>query len=99
MSQIVVNLSDIFVFYFRFARYDHQSDVDNDVLPHYDDNEEDETSENEARFLRDDLTHEDVLKTKFVFSEEPIVSIKLSALKTPHFRQTTQKTNKATSTQ
>lgn len=73
--------------------------MDNDVFAYYDDEEEQEHTETEARYLREDLTHEDVLKTKFVFSEEPIVSIKLSALKTPHFRQTTQKTTKATTTQ
>lgn len=87
------------IFCFRFARYEHQTDEDNDVFPYYDEDEEHETYGNEARYLREDFVHEDVLKTKFVFSEQPIVSIKLSALKTPHFRPTTQKTTKATTTQ
>lgn len=88
------------VFSFRFARYEHQMDEDNDVFPYYDDDEEEEEPYgNEARYLRDEFAREDVLKTKFVFSEQPIVSIKLSALKTPHFRPTTQKVTKPTTTQ
>lgn len=84
---------------FRFARYQHLPNVDNDVFPNYDDAHEDEAAENEARYLREDFTHEDVLKTKFVFSEEPIISIKLTALKSPLFRETTHKTTRSTTTQ
>lgn len=44
----------------------------------------------QARYLRDDVSNDDVLNTKFVYSEEPTMSIKLAGLKTaPHFRQTT----------
>lgn len=40
----------------------------------------------EGRYMRDD----DVLRTKFIFSEEPTISIKLAGLKTaPMFRQAT----------
>ncbi|XP_056629967.1 protein spaetzle 4 [Diorhabda sublineata] len=53
--------------------------------------------ESEARFLRDDLSNDDVLNTKFIYSEEPIISIKLAGLKTaPHFRQSTDRTTKST---
>ncbi|XP_057672630.1 protein spaetzle 4 [Diorhabda carinulata] len=55
--------------------------------------------ESEARFLRDDLSNDDVLNTKFIYSEEPIISIKLAGLKTaPHFRQSTDRTTKSTPT-
>lgn len=37
------------------------------------------------------------MKTKFVYSDEPIISVKLTGIKTPHFRPTTQRTTKATS--
>lgn len=49
--------------------------------------------DSEPRFLReDDISNDDVLNTKFVYSEEPSVSIKLADLRTaPHFRPTTHK--------
>ncbi|RZC42589.1 Coagulin domain containing protein [Asbolus verrucosus] len=52
---------------------------------------------NEPRYLRDeDISNDDVLNTKFVYSEEPSISIKLADLRTaPHFRPTTHKTTTA----
>ncbi|CAH1376901.1 unnamed protein product [Tenebrio molitor] len=49
--------------------------------------------DSEPRFLReDDISNDDVLNTKFVYSEEPSISIKLADLRTaPHFRPTTHK--------
>lgn len=56
-----------------------------------------DNSLNEPRFLREeDISNDDVLNTKFVYSEEPSLSIKLSDLRTaPHFRPTTHKTTEA----
>nr|XP_023029321.1 protein spaetzle 4 [Leptinotarsa decemlineata] len=71
----------------RFARYQHGDDADNEVFP------PEEDDESEARFLREDMSNDDVLKTKFIYSEEPIISIKLAGLKTaPHFRPTSERT-------
>ncbi|KAG5899759.1 hypothetical protein JTB14_006096 [Gonioctena quinquepunctata] len=76
----------------RFARY-HRDEADNEVFP-----TEDEEDEFEGRFLREDLSNHDVLKTKFVYSEEPIISIKLAGLKTaPHFRPTTERSTTSVS--
>ncbi|CAH0564322.1 unnamed protein product [Brassicogethes aeneus] len=75
--------------YPRYSRYEHDEDIENDVFA-----EDDLFSEpyNEPRFLRDDVKNDDVLKTKFVYSEEPAMAIKLAGLKTaPHFRPTTQR--------
>uniref|UniRef100_A0A6P7FDG6 Protein spaetzle 4 isoform X1 n=2 Tax=Diabrotica virgifera virgifera TaxID=50390 RepID=A0A6P7FDG6_DIAVI len=70
----------------RYSRY-HFENVEN----------EDNEVESEARFLREDLSNDDVLNTKFIYSEEPIISIKLAGLKTaPHFRQATERTTKNT---
>ena len=51
----------------------------------------------EPRFLREeDISNDDVLNTKFVYSEEPAISIKLADLRTaPHFRPTTHKSTTA----
>ncbi|VEN35593.1 unnamed protein product [Callosobruchus maculatus] len=71
----------------RNSRFRHRDADENDVFPR------DDFYMSEARFLKDDIANDDVLNTKFVFSEEPIISIKLAGLKTaPHFRPTTQKT-------
>ncbi|XP_018575280.1 protein spaetzle 4 [Anoplophora glabripennis] len=74
----------------------HEQDTDNDLVQ---ENNLD-LDENEARLFPENVANEDVLNTKFVFSEEPILSIKLSNLKTVHsFRHTTQKTPKSTLTE
>nr|CAI5824219.1 unnamed protein product [Callosobruchus analis] len=71
----------------RNSRFRHRDADENDVFPRED------FYMSEARFLKDDIANDDVLNTKFVFSEEPIISIKLAGLKTaPHFRPTTQRT-------
>ncbi|KAJ8935235.1 hypothetical protein NQ318_011455 [Aromia moschata] len=63
----------------RSSRYQHNADMGNDLFPNNLD-----TNENDARLLHEDVTN-DVLNTKFVFSEEPPISIKLVGLKTgPH---------------
>lgn len=75
----------------RYSRYDHEEDRENEVLE-----DEDFFFENygEPRFLRDDVKNDDVLNTKFVYSEEPAIAIKLAGLKTaPLVRPTTQKSN------
>ncbi|CAH1105824.1 unnamed protein product [Psylliodes chrysocephalus] len=70
----------------RYSRY-HFEQAEN----------EDNEVESEARFLRDDLANDDILNTKFIYSEEPIISIKLAGLQTaPHFRQNTDRTTKST---
>lgn len=46
----------------------------------------------DARYLKeDDFSNDDVLNTKFVYSEQPSISIKIADLRTaPHFRPATQ---------
>lgn len=57
------------------------------------DNELHQNDENTPRLLQDDAKLEDVLNTKFIYSEEPTKSIKIGNLRTvPHFRSTTQRT-------
>ncbi|CAG9864689.1 unnamed protein product [Phyllotreta striolata] len=59
------------------------------------DNEADNEVESEARFFSDDPVNDDVLNTKFIYSEEPIISIKLAGLQTaPHFRENAEHTTK-----
>ncbi|KAK9686090.1 Spaetzle [Popillia japonica] len=56
------------------------------------DNELHQNDENTPRLLQDDGKIEDVLNTKFIYSEEPTKSIKLGDLRTvPQVRSTTQR--------
>ncbi|XP_044252435.1 protein spaetzle 4 [Tribolium madens] len=64
----------------RWAKQEFHFNTDNEL-----------TRDTEPRFLREeDISNDDVLNTKFVYSEEPTLSIKLADLRTaPHFRPTT----------
>lgn len=85
----------------NFADYSH---VDDDLYTNGDfknryakdvefDNELHQNDENTPRLLQDDPKIEDILNTKFIYSEEPTKSVKLGDLRTvPHFRATTQRT-------
>ncbi|KAK9883796.1 hypothetical protein WA026_001991 [Henosepilachna vigintioctopunctata] len=80
----------------RFPRQQQTLDIDNEL---YTDDDEEELEDSyhaenyikheyelkfEGRFMRD----EDVLRTKFIYSDKPTISIKLAGLKTaPHFRK------------
>ncbi|XP_066255454.1 protein spaetzle 4 isoform X1 [Euwallacea similis] len=88
----------------RFARRHQNQDVENELDQELDFDDFDTSYDEEARYLRDDLTNEDVLNTKFVISEqEAAIAIKLAELKAAaHFRPashrnqyTTQKTTTA----
>lgn len=83
----------------RSARYKPiTNDIDNDLLVEDFDNNNNNVGQ-QARYLRDDVSNDDVLNTKFVYSEEPALSIKLAGLKTaPHFRQTTTTERSSTNT-
>lgn len=71
----------------------HEQNSENDLFQENNVNKE----ENGARLFPDNVANEDVLNTKFVFSEEPVPSLKLSNLKTVHsFRHTTQRSPKTT---
>lgn len=73
----------------RFARYQHHpEDIDNDLEELNLEDFNEETYDEESRYLRDDLDNEDVLNTKFVISEkEASIAIKLAELKAAaHFR-------------
>lgn len=71
----------------------HEQDLENDV---FQENNLD-LEGNGARLFPDNVANEDVLNTKFVFSEEPILTLKLSNLKTVQsFRHTTEKVPKTT---
>lgn len=52
----------------------------------------------DARYLKEeDFSNDDVLNTKFVYSEEPSISIKLADLRTaPHFRPATHRSTTTT---
>ncbi|KAL1497438.1 hypothetical protein ABEB36_008412 [Hypothenemus hampei] len=68
----------------RFAKYLHDDDNYLEASMEY----SDDINEEESRYLKDDLTNDDVLNTKFVISEqEAAVAIKLAELKAAaHFR-------------
>lgn len=76
-----------------YAKQDADFSLDNELFPNRD--------ENEPRYLRDeDISNDDVLNTKFVYSEEPAISIKLSDLRTaPRFRPTSPKPTTTLSTE
>lgn len=73
-------------------RYGKEQDLENELY---------QGDESEARFLQDSK-HEDILNTKFIFSDEPNWSVKLGDLKSvPHFteRLTTAKPGGSNGTQ
>lgn len=60
-------------------RYAKEQDLENELY---------QGDESEARFLQDSKHHEDILNTKFIFSDEPNWSVKLGDLKSaPHFTE------------
>ncbi|XP_044760552.1 protein spaetzle 4 isoform X2 [Coccinella septempunctata] len=81
----------------RFPRHQQPSDLENELFNEDAEDYEDLLREGtyykqeyemkfEGRYMRDD----DVMRTKFIYSEEPTISIKLAGLKTaPLFRQAT----------
>lgn len=72
-------------------RYAKQEDV-------YEENELPK-DENTPRHLQENSKRDDILNTKFIYSEEPNLNIKLSDLKTvPHFKPTTPKIAEKTTT-
>lgn len=74
-------------------RYAKEQDLENELY---------QGDESEARFLQDSKHHEDILNTKFIFSDEPNWSVKLGDLKSvPHFteRLTTVKPTTSNGTQ
>lgn len=60
-------------------RYAKEQDLENELY---------QGDESEARFLQDPKHHEDILNTKFIFSDEPNWSVKLGDFKSvPHFTE------------
>lgn len=87
-SQIISLFPDNIIFcYCRLAKYQHHDEIDNELDEELDYGFE-HSYEEEPRYLRGDLTNDDVLNTKFVISEqEAAIAIKLAELKAAaHFR-------------
>lgn len=84
---LVHNISSAIFCYCRLAKYQHHDEIDNELDEELDYGFE-HSYEEEPRYLRGDLTNDDVLNTKFVISEqEAAIAIKLAELKAAaHFR-------------